>query len=495
MLGAPVAQALTAIPYTPPPTQTAAPVTITAYAFDGTDVIYVQLFNKTDEVVDLSGWQLEYRLTEETTYVPLVQLDGMMKPSSYVLAAKNDVLGNADFPYELPVHDAGFVAGDVVLRLLPTAQYKFEEMKLLDAGALSYWQRNISDSTGNYLSTFSQITPGENYTLFTGGLYEAPETTALQINEILANPRDCSPIDLSMDCRDYVKLYNPTSQAIDLSLFRLRSGYQDQAATSSNTFLLNGLLEPGHYVPVATTEDGSPISLTNSGGYVWLEDVFGVKLYNTTVQNYPDAGSSTRKGQSWAYNQTSGEWQWSAQPTPADAPNAFPVISVSAADDADDDRVPCNANQYRSPETGRCRLLTTTISASLAPCLPGQYRNEATNRCRTLAVSTGLTPCDPGEERNPATNRCRKVTAAESTLVPCREGQERNPETNRCRNKVAAAASGDVPFPVEHTEQGDESFAGWWVLGAVLVCGAGYGVWEWRYELTAAVRRVYPRSR
>jgi hypothetical protein len=79
--------------------------------------------------------------------------------------------------------------------------------------------------------------------------------------------------------------------------------------------------------------------------------------------------------------------------------------------------------------------------------------------------------------------------------VPCKANQERNPETNRCRNKAIAATPGDVPFPVERTNQGDESFVGWWALGLVAAGGAAYGMWEWRYELVAVVRRIFRASK
>lgn len=133
--------------------------------------------------------------------------------------------------------------------------------------------------------------------------------TGLQVSEILANPRACSPLETALDCRDYVKLYNPTDQPADLSLFRLRSGYQGQSATASNTFLLAGIIQPGHFAVIATSADNRPISLTSSGGFVWLEDTYGVKRYDTTVQEYPDASSDSKKGQAWAYDTSDGQWK------------------------------------------------------------------------------------------------------------------------------------------------------------------------------------------
>lgn len=484
------AQALSTVPYTPPATQSAAPVIVTGYGFDGANVTYVQLFNKSDQVVNLTGWQLEYKRAGSDDVHLLIQLDGLLKPSNYVVAAEAGFMEGVDYSYTYPsLPDGAPVAQSTVFHLLPTPEYKVEDIKLPTKAEVSYWRRNISDSTGNYLSTFASYVPTETDTLYGGGLYEVPDEVGVQVSEILANPRDCSPIDTALDCHDYVKLFNPTTEPIDLSLFRLRSGYQGQSATSSNSFLLGGVLEPSHYLPVTLTADGRPLTLTNSGGYVWLEDVYGIKLYEPTVQAYVDASSDTYKGQAWAYDQTDGSWKWTSQPTPADSPSIFPAV-VTAEATTETSLAPCQPNQYRNPETNRCRLIPVPEVATLAACSAGQYRNPSTNRCRNIEVAAALTPCADGEERNPATNRCRRIASADSTLTPCGSNQERNPETNRCRNKTAASVAADAPFPVEAVGQGASSFVGWWALGGVSVVGLGYGIWEWHQELLAIARRL-----
>ena len=66
-----------------------------------------------------------------------------------------------------------------------------------------------------------------------------------------------------------------------------------------------------------------------------------------------------------------------------------------------------------------------------------QERHPDTGRCRNIITASStadLVPCGPGRERNPETNRCRNIQNTERQLVPCGPGQERNPETNRCRS-------------------------------------------------------------
>lgn len=270
----------------------------------------------------------------------------------------------------------------------------------------------------------------------------------------------CSPLDASLDCNDYVKLYNPSDATIDLSTLRLRVGYNGQDATSSNTYILGGQLLPGHFTIVNQDESGRSVSVTNSGGYVWLEDTYGVVRYDTTVQNYDDASSDSKQGQAWAYDTTNMTWKWTTTPSPVDGPN---LITAVLAD------IVANPKVY-------------------AVCEPGEYRSEDTHRCRSAAAlaAATLTPCDAGEYRNPATDRCNKVAVVEEKTCPA--GQERNPATGRCR--LLPAEVNDPSFAVEPMEKPSEQFMGWWTIGGVGVGAAGYGVWEWRREVVVAIRKI-----
>lgn len=260
-----------------------------------------------------------------------------------------------------------------------------------------------------------------------------------------------------------MKFYNPTSLPIDLSQFRLRIGYLGQNPSSSNTFILHGTLQPGQYAVMTYDFDNQPISVTNSGGFVWLEDAYGVTRYDNTVMEYPDASADNKKGWAWAYDASDGVWKWTSQPTPSNSQSVFKLPPVK---------------EKKSSEK------------SLVPCKPGQTRNPETNRCRSTASSAStLVPCKEGQERNPATNRCRSVKGASTELKPCKPGQERNPETNRCRK----VTGGDIPeaaFAVQEVPDSQSTFAGWWVLGGIGALATGYGVWEWRREIWNGIRKV-----
>jgi len=439
--------------------KTDSPVTITSYMVSGWRLGHVQLFNASDEVVNLTGWRVEYTVSNGTV-IQLPILDGLLKPGGYVVLADQLILPMADFLFSL---DSTPISGTITkLAILPSALYFDHIVSVKADTAASYWKRNISTTTGNYLSTFSTFQPTIGFTLYGKGLYDVPEATYLQVTEILANPRSCSPADVAGECRDFIKLHNPTSAPANLADFRLRVGYQGQTSSTSNTFILSGTIEPGGYKFVQKDASGRFISLTNSGAFVWLEDRYGVKIYETTIMEYPDANSDSKKGQAWAYDPTDGVWKWTSRPVADDGASVFPMLPV-----------------------------ISKASNVLASCKEGQYRSEETNRCRSIAsVATALAPCDEDEERNPETNRCRKIAAKlTSQLAPCKEGQERNPETNRCRN-VASASLPPAAFAVEPVAETGKAFAGWWALGGVGSLAVGYGAWEWRREVVAFIQKV-----
>jgi hypothetical protein len=441
-------------------TRVDSPIIMTGYGIDGAHVQYVQVFNSSSEVIDVTNWTMQAAFSNATT-ISLVTFHGLIKPGGYLVVADTGDISTPDIGYvQTPSGEQGAIGA---LQLTPSSRFLPQTQTVKTDANHSYWRRNISSSTGNYLSTFSSFIPDAQFMLYGNGFYEYPENVSLQVTEILANPRNCSPVEGAGDCRDYVKLYNPSTVAIDLSQFRMRVGYQGQNVSSSNTFSLQGIVAPGHFVVISESADSQPVSLTNSSSFVWLEDTYGVKTYDSTVVEYPDAGADSKKGQAWAYDSSEGIWKWTIQPTPFDSPSVFPV--------------PISQKKI-------------TPTASLTPCKEGQYRSEETNRCRSTGGVTAAAPCDDDEERNPATNRCRKLaTAASQNLAACKEGQERNPATNRCRN-VASSVPGSAAFAVETAQDAGKAFIGWWALGGVGVVALGYGAWEWREEARTAIRKA-----
>lgn len=455
------------------------PFLISAVPF-GADTTFIELHNPHDNAVNLDGYSvvLEYKNgSVQVVSLPNIYLLG----DSFMTLSNGAFVSNADASYAIPVQSAVLYkvsikdhSGNTSLQLVidgPTAtRYTWLQRKSGEAG-LDIFQANMTQKEMPVLPRGL-------------GTYLLPAAIpSVQIVEILASHATCAPNDISLVCGDYVKFYNPSDAAVDLSSFRLRS--DSGTSLSGNAFSLPYIIPAKSYMTISTRDDGDPISLTNDGGYVWLEDAEGVKRFDETIISYPDASSTTKVGWSWALDRDN-IWKWTSTPQPDEAnlitlPSSVQGTSTELAE--------CPAGKYRNPDTNRCRNIEEAI-ATLTACEEGKERNPLTNRCRNVATlaTAVLAPCDEGQERNPATNRCRQIASAESSLKPCDEGYERNSETNRCRKMISSLA-GSITDPPAET---NSSPTWYWLGGAVLLGAVGYGVYEWRTEIARAFRRFIP---
>lgn len=154
----------------------------------------------------------------------------------------------------------------------------------------------------------------------------------------------------------------------------------------------------------------------------------------------------------------------------------------------------CPVGQYRHPETHRCRKIEAT--KTITPCKDGYYRSEETGRCRSIASAAAKTlkPCPEGQFRNSATGRCKKIASTDDIAKECPEGFERNPQTKRCR-KIKSANMPTVGLAAAEVKQVAGATWGWWVFGGVSLLAVGYGVWQWRWEISQFVRKIRERVR
>jgi hypothetical protein len=287
----------------------------------------------------------------------------------------------------------------------------------------------------------------------------------IKVNELLANPVG------SDNGNEFIELYNPNPSAVSLELYQLRVGVD---APKLYPFPQGSEVPSNGYAVFSDADIG--FTLVNTNGQVAIVTTDGQLVDESPV--YSNAGD----GQAWAV--VGGAWQYTDQPTPGSSnlPSTFVFDDETAAADLK----PCAPNQYRHPETNRCRLLVTAGS-TLIPCKDGQYRSEITNRCRNIAGDV-LGACAANQYRNPETNRCRLIASTDGDLKPCSDNQERSPDTNRCRNKVASTIP-EAAFAVEPIADSAGAVWGWWALGGVGLVAVGYAAWEWREEVLRLVRR------
>jgi hypothetical protein len=290
----------------------------------------------------------------------------------------------------------------------------------------------------------------------------------MQITELLPNP---SGVDSG---NEFIEIHNPNDVAVDLSDYVLYVGEHEYPFSDDD------VIGSGEYL--AFFNGDIKFTLLNTSSFVKITSSDGYLI---------DEVSYTNPGVDMSWALVDGLWQYTDQITP-DGPN-LPILTkteIVFAAVVESELQPCAANQYRSPDTNRCRLMP--VEVVLAPCKDGQYRSEETNRCRNIASDVvALVPCAEGQERNPETNRCRSIVAVvlgDSDLVPCKEGQERNPETNRCRNIVSTIPVVDYA-PIQ-TDEPSNNYIIWWSLAGVGVAAIIYGIWEWRQEIMNITRKL-----
>lgn len=264
-------------------------------------------------------------------------------------------------------------------------------------------------------------------------------TSPLKINEMLPNSagKDSG--------NEFIELYNPTDLAVGLDLYKFTIGVE---SLRSYNFPIGAVVEPrGYYV---LYNSAVSFTLNNTASKINLETID-----NQTVDT-SDSYFNAKESEAWAL--IDGLWQYTNQLTPGseNLPRVESEVEIVS------NLVPCGPNQYRNPETNRCRSVITKTS-TLKPCADNEYRSEETGRCRSvLGAST---------------------TAPEA----CPEGQYRNPDTNRCR-KIVSLTKLDYPSEVPLTVSGGE-------YGVALLSGAtifllAYGLFEWREEITNVFKRI-----
>ncbi len=318
--------ALDTVPSATGPNKVSGPLLITGYSLSGHSLKYVQIYNSSNSVVALDGWSVyvEYAATQ----LNIVSLEGLLAPGKYALVANAATVPSATVLFVDTVLPSDPIPTAVGLQP-PAASNVMNEIavpvvtvstpRVTGAPATFYFARNISTSTGNYLTTYAAFVPSPTFMLVSDELYVPPQSPPIQITEIYPDATTCSPFDEASICSDYVKVFNASNDAINLEQFRLRTGSNGQTSSASNTIQLGGSLASGSYVSF-------PLSLIASGSWVWLEDRYGAARYDGTLVGYPS--SSGFDAQAWAYNATSDAWEWTVYPTPGNQASRFPEVAV-----------------------------------------------------------------------------------------------------------------------------------------------------------------------
>lgn len=183
----------------------------------------------------------------------------------------------------------------------------------------------------------------------------------IHITELLPNP--ASPATDAND--EFVEVYNPNSQAVDLS------GYKIQAGSTYNYSFTPGAitLAPGEYK--AFYSSGSTLTLSNTAGQARVLDPTGAVVSEASA--YKDAPD----GSAWA--SINGVWQWTTAPTP----NAANVLSQTV-------KFPTTAKSTSPAKKAATKAATTAKKASTASTKAATTSKKAAAAGKAAAKDAGL---------------------------------------------------------------------------------------------------------
>jgi hypothetical protein len=332
---------------------------------------FIELYNPTASVIDVTGWKLQYRAASSTGTTgwtakrTIACLDAVlsctvaMQPRSSLLFATYDIAdiqeqpltsGFSDVGGQLRLVDAEGTAQDMLgygsalvaegqgAAPAPPAGQALVRISA-DDGTVVDTNDNAKDfrvgcyapvPNGEIMPTQPpapqpcpdpQLSEDEDEGVMLGDLTQAPTAPGsvivsypqVLITELLPDP--ASPLTDSAD--EFIELFNPTAQTVNLEGYVLEAG-----ADFRYRYKLGDMqVMPGGFVTIMATE--SHLSLTNSGTAVRLLDPNGV--ISDQIASYGQA----KTGQSWAKS-AEGVWQWTTTSTPA-AQNAFTAPAAASA--------------------------------------------------------------------------------------------------------------------------------------------------------------------
>lgn len=396
----------------------------------------VVIYNNSESDVDITNWCVANKTGESLgCFEPDGPTDSVWLPKhTYVLVESQNFYNTtgtrASIIYEQTNGSSGkIVASNDTINIIDDKGEVIDSVSwttAVPAGKL--WQRlTYSAAPARYYDTDTAADWLLETTLFTpqGWVVHQPveEATLLPpiITELLPN---AAGSDVG---QEFIELYNPNNVPITLDGIDLLVG---QTLEKTINFPTGTTIEALAYRAFSNSE--LSFSLVNSTSRVALQQ--GANM----VSEAP-AYSNPKDGMAWALIDTA--WVYTNQPTP----NAINISSL--------------VEEKTQPEP--------------------EVEEEG---AKPASVST-LKPCAANQYRSPETNRCRLIEAAASEPAACKEGQERNPETNRCRNVPTMTEADYAVLGATEQPQTSSNWYVWAAVSGVVLLGLGYAVWEWRSEL------------
>ena len=454
------------------------------------DKKYVEIYNQTNQDVNLAGWKIEYYTGSGAQTVGKIFKDEVISANGFL------VLSNDKMSADVIKFDNNLVLaqnnGSVVLSrsdgsVADTVGWGNNSKSagsLIKGGVKIVWRcfidENIIDSkflSGKNLNN-QEVEP------YSRPNCKSPESKPEPSKEL----NKCEGLKLSEIASNvdeqFIEIINSGEKTVITTGCKLTVG---DSGVRENIGDIE--LNPGEFLTIKIKN--TKLKLPKTKGKVYLLDEAGSKIDISEYKNIPKDASWSLVDDEWMQTFMITENSENIFKEYPDCQNGYERNALGRCVKIATPPVesPCPVGQYRHPETLRCRKIEA--AKTITPCKDGYYRSEETGRCRSIASAAAKTlkPCPEGQFRNSATGRCKKIASTDDIAKECPEGFERNPQTKRCR-KIKSANMPTVGSAAAEVKQVAGATWGWWVFGGVSLLAVGYGVWQWRWEISQFVRKI-----
>ena len=453
---------------------------------------YVEIYNSTSHDVNLAGWKIEYYAGSDAETVGKIFKDEVILANGFLVLSNDKMLAGAiKFDNNLGLAQSD---GSVVLlrsdgSVSDTVGWGNNSKSAgspIKGGVKIVWRcfvgENIIDSKNNFLSgknlNNQEVAPYSRPNCKTPdskseSSKELNKCEGLKLNEIASN------ID-----EQFIEIINSGEKTVITTGCKLTVGDSGVRENISDIEL-----NPGEFLTIKIKN--TKLKLPKTKGKVYLLDEAGSKIDSAEYEKLAKSSSWSLIDDEWMQTFMITENSENIFKEYLDCQSGYERNALGkcvkiATPPAES---PCPVGQYRHPETRRCRKIEA--AKTITPCKDGYYRSEETGRCRSIASAAAKTlkPCPEGQFRNSSTGRCKKIASTDDIAKECPEGFERNPQTKRCR-KIKSASMPTVSSAAAEVKQVAGATWGWWVFGGVSLLAVGYGVWQWRWEISQFVRKI-----
>ena len=459
------------------------------------DKKYVEIYNPTNRNVNLAGWKIEYYTGSGVETVGKIFKDEVILANEFLVLSNDKMLAGAikfDNNLGLAQNDGSVVlsrsdgsvadtvgwgnnsksAGSPIKGGVKIVWRCFIDENIIDSKFLS--GKNLNNQEVEPYSRPNCKTPDSK----SESSKELNKCEGLKLSEIASNVDE-----------QFIEIINSGEKTVITTGCKLTvsdSGVRENIGDIE--------LNPGEFLTIKIKNTN--LKLPKTKGKVYLLDEAGSKIDISEYNNIPKGASWSLIDDEWIQTFMITENSENIFKEYLDCQNGYERNALGRCVKIATPPVesPCPVGQYRHPETRRCRKIEA--EKTITPCKDGYYRSEETGRCRSIASAAAKTlkPCPEGQSRNSVTGRCKKIASTDDIAKECPEGFERNPQTKRCR-KIKSANMPTVGSAAAEVKQVAGATWGWWVFGGVSLLAVGYGVWQWRWEISQFVRKIRERVR